>query len=353
MRQWLSLGGTGHNCSVGPPLGELAELRGMDAAGRRPARGGPRLRLRGPRGHGPRTHSRGPPAGVGPVPARGGGGRPEGRRPVPHRGPGRRIPLSLPAHHRGQTSAGGRLQALVVEDRPSMDTRNWVGAPAPDRAPTAGALDGPRGDRRPRGRPALPAFAAGAARFARGEGIWHGQDRVYVACTTGAGADRPGVHLPDRVRGRAPIANAPIPAPWNCSSSPTTPASWKWPTTSPWPRMGTFICEDGPDTNGLTRVTPEGRLERFAMNWANDSELAGPASAPMAARLREHPEAGCDAGDHRPGDAVEPLPAQGLLDPARSRRRRTRKIRQPSRARPELSRNTSETPRPRALLQSA
>ncbi|MEC8818485.1 MAG: alkaline phosphatase PhoX, partial [Planctomycetota bacterium] len=130
------------------------------------------------------------------------------------------------------------------------------------------------------------AFAAGAARFARGEGIWHGQDRVYVACTTG-GREQIGQVFTYR------------PSPWEGTdrerTDPGTLELFIEPNDPSLVEMADnltvaadgdlFICADGPDTNGLTRVTPEGRLERFAMNRANDSELAGPCFSPDGSTL--------------------------------------------------------------------
>jgi secreted PhoX family phosphatase len=86
---------------------------------------------------------------------------------------------------RERLSEGGKLQALVVNDQPSLDTRNWE-----DQKVTPGALlrvkwidldeiESPQDDLRRRG------FAQGAACFARGEGMWYGRDAVYFACTSG------------------------------------------------------------------------------------------------------------------------------------------------------------------------
>lgn len=80
----------------------------------------------------------------------------------------------------------GTLQALVVKDQPSIDTRNWkktrfklgdkVNVDWMDIGPEP--VDGK--DLR------LIGFGKGAARFARGEGMWwDGEGGIYFACTNG------------------------------------------------------------------------------------------------------------------------------------------------------------------------
>ena len=84
---------------------------------------------------------------------------------------------------------GGRLQALGLLDNSSGgETRNWdmlrfgPGEPLPVRWIDMDNVESPLDDLRVRG------FRAGAARFARGEGIWYGQKEVYFACTDGGRA---------------------------------------------------------------------------------------------------------------------------------------------------------------------
>lgn len=83
---------------------------------------------------------------------------------------------------------GGRLQALALHDVASRDSRNWT---APGLARNAWMevrwidLDGvesPDDDLRKRG------HAAGALRFARGEGIAMGDGELYFMCTSGGAA---------------------------------------------------------------------------------------------------------------------------------------------------------------------
>ena len=85
----------------------------------------------------------------------------------------------------GRLAAGGRLQALMALDRPSLNTDNHKSqtvAPG-DRLATAWVdmedVESPNDDLRAQG------FDKGAARFARGEGMWYGRGAVYFACTSG------------------------------------------------------------------------------------------------------------------------------------------------------------------------
>ena len=87
----------------------------------------------------------------------------------------------------GKLALGGKLQALVIEGG-ITDTRNWAaldvarGARLPVRWVDLDDVEAPKDDLRLRG------AAAGGAVFARGEGIWMGEDELYVCCTSGGAA---------------------------------------------------------------------------------------------------------------------------------------------------------------------
>ena len=87
---------------------------------------------------------------------------------------------------KGQLAQGGRLQALVLNG--IADTRNWRGSAVKTGAGLAvrwvdlDQVESPNDDLRKRG------AAAGAAVFARGEGIWMGDKELYFACTSGGAA---------------------------------------------------------------------------------------------------------------------------------------------------------------------
>lgn len=177
----------------------------------------------------------------------------------------------------GRLLQGGTLQALRIKDTPSFDTRNWnedgtshllVGQDLEVDWIDVENVEPPDDDLRYR------AFEQGAARFARGEGIWHGGDSVYWVCTTGGHArfgqifrffpGSPGT--PERLQlyiesdAGGLVENAD-----NLTIAPNGDI---------------FLCEDGPDTDGLTRINGAGELERFAINRMNTSELAGACFSP-------------------------------------------------------------------------
>lgn len=102
----------------------------------------------------------------------------------------------------GQLAAGGTLQALVLDG--VADTRNFDGITMQPGRPVAGRwitldnVESPDDDLRQRG------AAAGAALFARGEGIWMGEGELYFTATSGGAARegqifrlKPSVHGPD------------------------------------------------------------------------------------------------------------------------------------------------------------
>ncbi|MEM6965112.1 MAG: alkaline phosphatase PhoX, partial [Bacteroidota bacterium] len=88
-------------------------------------------------------------------------------------------------HQKQVLQAGGKLQVLVIKAQKSMDTRNWKNTDMPiNKSMEVEWLDlddvNPSVDNlRYRG------HNAGAARFARGEGMWFGNGEVYFACTSG------------------------------------------------------------------------------------------------------------------------------------------------------------------------
>ncbi|MEL7235758.1 MAG: alkaline phosphatase PhoX, partial [Chloroflexota bacterium] len=167
-------------------------------------------------------------------------------------------------------TAGGTLQALVVEGQPSLDTRNWD--------PGAGLLEqgeqmalswidmdnihAPDDDLRLRG------FQAGAARFARGEGMWmgmstdiNGQERptIYIACTNG-GPIKAGqiwkILLPDADTEASDAAGT-----LELFIEPNNRSVLENADNiaqAPWGDL--FVCEDGSNDQFLLAVTPAGEV---------------------------------------------------------------------------------------------
>ncbi len=186
----------------------------------------------------------------------------------------------------GRLAEGGRLQALAVRDQPGLDTRNWD-APtvAPGTALAVGWIDldeveAPENDLRLRG------FDRGAARFARGEGMWYGNDAVYFACTNG-GRNRKGQiwrYVPGPAEGTPQEAAAP--GRLELFIEPNDGAlvdNADNLTVAPWGDL--VLCEDGSGEQFLVGVTPQGILYPFARNAVSNSEFAGATFSPDGTTL--------------------------------------------------------------------
>ena len=164
---------------------------------------------------------------------------------------------------------GGQLQALRIDHTPSMDTRNWDDPkiqpmePTPIRWIDLDDIDAPKDDLRYR------SFKAGAARFARGEGMWWGNDGIYFAATTGG----KGYHgqlwhiMPDPkgINDRIELFIEP--------NDPSVLERADNITFSPWGDL--VVCEDENKPPHLVGVTMEGELYRIARNATSNSEFAG------------------------------------------------------------------------------
>ncbi len=186
----------------------------------------------------------------------------------------------------GQLRMGGRLQALQVRDKPGLDTRNWE---QPAQVPVSEVLavewidaeevESPDDDLRHR------MFTSGAARFARGEGIWHGRDAVYFACTNGGRAKKGQIwkYMPSPDESQA--SETQRPARLELFIEPNDPALVENAdnlTVAPWGDL--IVCEDGPATNRLMGVTPRGQVYGLASHHSG-SELAGVTFSPDGSTL--------------------------------------------------------------------
>ncbi|MBT4098738.1 MAG: DUF839 domain-containing protein [Gemmatimonadetes bacterium] len=186
----------------------------------------------------------------------------------------------------GHLQAGGRLQALAVHDHPSFDTRNWESTTIrPGQALEVYWIDidhveSPENDLR------LQGYSKGAARFARGEGMWYGQDAIYFACTSGGVAQkgqvwryRPSAHEARNGEAMSPGKLELFVEPndsdvvENCDNL----------TVSPWGDL--VLCEDGPEQQHLVGVTPDGALYKLGRNALNSSEFAGVVFSPDGQEL--------------------------------------------------------------------
>jgi secreted PhoX family phosphatase len=185
----------------------------------------------------------------------------------------------------GKLLSGGRLQALKIKNAPQTDTRNFretavqVGEKLEVEWVDIKNVASPDDDLRYQG-----FFESGAARFARGEGIWYGRDAVHFACTNG-GIKKKGQlwrYFPSRYEGAAGELNAPGQLELfiepndgdlieNCDNV----------TIAPWGDL--IVCEDGKTPQYLVGVTPKGEIYRFART--SHSEFAGACFSPDGTTL--------------------------------------------------------------------
>ncbi len=186
----------------------------------------------------------------------------------------------------GRMQDGGRLQALVVRDHPGLDTRNWeVTTVEPGTWLDVEWVDlddveAPIDDLRYRG------FEAGAARFARGEGMWYGNDVIYFACTNGgtARAGQVWMYQPSPSEGTEEERSEPGRLQLFIEPNDRTLVeNCDNVTVAPWGDL--ILCEDGPGEQNLVGVTPEGTLYRLGHNALSGSELAGATFSPDGTTL--------------------------------------------------------------------
>ena len=190
----------------------------------------------------------------------------------------------------GSLRGGGRLEALVVLERESCDTRNWHDTGAPRIPPgeplpvrwipieDVEALDGKMRER---------ARKAGAAIFARGEGMWYGSNTIWFACTSGGIAAsgqifhyRPSPHEGTR-------AEADQPGLLTLYLEPNNSQLLQYGdnlTVAPWGDI--IVCEDGAEDQYLRGITPQGKIYTLARNsYFGRSELCGACFAPSSTTL--------------------------------------------------------------------
>jgi hypothetical protein len=175
----------------------------------------------------------------------------------------------------GQLARGGRLQALIVRDSFSADTRNWKeqffkpGVKLATQWVDLDEVESPKNDLRLRG------HRKGAARFARGEGMWFGGGAIWFVCTSG------GRTMHGQVWKLTP-ANGEL----ELFAEPNNPALVDRAdnlTVAPWGDL--ILCEDGPGEQFLVGVTPAGGFYKLARNPVGTSEFAGATFSPDGSTL--------------------------------------------------------------------
>lgn len=214
----------------------------------------------------------------------------------------------LPEDPRNLT-AGGTLQALKIDGCASADTRDWEASTPLVRGVPAGVgwidvddVDSNDDSLR------YQMFKRGAARFARAEGCWMGDDEVWFACTTG-GRTKHGQlmrYRPSRFEG-TPGESA-HPGTLELFLQPDDPSVIENAdniTVAPWGDL--IVCEDGRAPEHLLGVTPGGKVYRLAKNAGSKAEFAGACFAPDGSTLFVNLQTpGVTAAIHLPQDALRP-----------------------------------------------
>ena len=186
-------------------------------------------------------------------------------------------------NQRGQLAKGGRLQALAIKGSPSVDTRNWKEMNQP-LFPQKELVkvewidiedyESPNDDMR------FAGFEAGAARFARGEGMFYGNGEIYFACTNG-GAKKYGQifrYKPSPSEGLAGEENDPGTLELFIESQDLELLkACDNLTVAPWGDI--VICEDDGGSSAIVGITPEGKMYTIA-HVDMDSEVAGGCFSP-------------------------------------------------------------------------
>ena len=185
----------------------------------------------------------------------------------------------------GELAQGGKLQALAFADADSLDTRNYhdltvlpVGEEFPVRWVELDDVDTDLDDLRHRG------FLRGAARFARGEGMWAAGGAIYFACTSGGRSQAGQVwrYVPAPDEAEDPQEGGTL----TLLVEPNDPGRLDMCdnlTVAPWGDV--LLCEDGSGENFLVGVTQDGECYSLARNALNASELAGACFSPDGSTL--------------------------------------------------------------------
>jgi secreted PhoX family phosphatase len=179
---------------------------------------------------------------------------------------------------------GGTLQALMVEYQPSLDSRNWdEQTVAKNRSMSVEWIDLEDiddEDMRYRG------FEAGATRFARGEGMWYGNDAIYFACTNGGANKKGQIWKYTPSVNEATDSEQYMPGKLELFIEPNDGEIIENVdnlTVAPWGDL--IACEDGPGEHYLLGVTPKGEVYKLGKNAVSKSELAGAVFSPDGSTL--------------------------------------------------------------------
>jgi uncharacterized protein len=191
----------------------------------------------------------------------------------------RYLPNSAPAAAGDMAATNsGTLQALKVSGFPTLDTRTATGWPGGEGAThpvewvTISNPD-PTSDASPSG-VRFQAQSLGAMIFARTEGCWAGDGKIFFDCTTGGGTS---VSPPDgngQIFALDPAANTlTLLLQSESADELAKPDNMVLASTG-----DLFLCEDNPNhppPNRIRGVTPEGLIFEFAEAVTNPTEFCG------------------------------------------------------------------------------
>lgn len=180
----------------------------------------------------------------------------------------------------GDLQKGGKLQALKIKGQPKFDTRNWdnqnmaIGRQYAVEWIDLENVDSEEDDLRYRG------FEAGAAIFARGEGIWFGENEFYFACTSGGNKKNGQIFRYKVSNAEGTQKEKEMPSHLELFVQPDNNDLMSYCdnlTVAPWGDV--VLCEDtrSPRVIGITK---DGKLYPIAHNVGHASEFAGGCFSP-------------------------------------------------------------------------
>jgi secreted PhoX family phosphatase len=189
---------------------------------------------------------------------------------------------------KGALHKGGKLQALAFVWKSSMDTRNWETQKITPQTNYAVKwidlkdIDTDADDLRIRG------YAQGAAIFARGEGIWFGNNELYFACTSGGRIHTGQIfrYQPSPHEGTAKEREKKYYPRLELFAEPNDTKLLKYCdnlTIAPWGDI--VFCEDGKMGTRIFGITPKGDFYQIAENIGFESEFAGVCFSPSGKTL--------------------------------------------------------------------
>lgn len=186
----------------------------------------------------------------------------------------------------GKLNKGGRLQTLHIKGMESCDTRSWKkrtineGQTVTVQWRDIDDPESPEDDLRKRG------FDAGAAMFARGEGMWCGEGReIYFAATSGGKTKKGQIwkYMPCKNEGREEGGDSGTLELFLESNAAGVVENADNLTVAPWGDL--IVCEDRlGDVVRLIGVTPDGHQYPLAFNHTG-AELAGVCFSPDGSTL--------------------------------------------------------------------